>query len=551
MKRTVIGFAWLALVLEMLVYYWFQLPALSIYSLGFWIFLLQSLGFAWLILLFSSPQGLVQKASKLSGRNRQVETYELNKSLPAHLVWLGRAWIFIILALMVIGFANSRIFRAKDYANVVTVQDADFKEDFPETDISKLALLDRASAEKIGDTYLGTIDKVSQFGISDDYRQITIGQQPYRVSPLEYKSIWKWISNHQDGIEYYVKVNQTTGKAELAKLSKAMHYSDSEYLMNDTMRHLRFQYPTTIFGKPSFEVDDEGNPYYIATIYQPQFGLSSNDPVGAVVLDAVTGESKRYDLADIPEWVDRVYSATNVISRVDDHYTYQNGFWNTIFSQTGVKNTTDSYNYITIGSDIYLYTGLTSATADSSNLGFILVNMRTRQITNYKLASATETAAQESAEGEVQEKGYQATAPSLVKFSDKAYYLVSLKDDAGLVKTYALVDAEDYQQVTVNNDLASLISQVSGSDASSLAGISSDGLTASRDIQVIEGTIEALGSQMIGGTTVYYLQSQGTIYKVKASEDATDQLPFMKVGDQFTGQLAKNNYLNQFTLETK
>ncbi|HEL1586164.1 TPA: hypothetical protein TXJ16_000665 [Streptococcus suis] len=551
MKRTVIGFAWLALVLEMLVYYWFQLPALSIYSLGFWIFLLQSLGFAWLILLFSSPQGLVQKASKLSGRNRQVETYELNKSLPAHLVWLGRAWIFIILALMLIGFANSRIFRAKDYANVVTVQDADFKEDFPETDISKLALLDRASAEKIGDTYLGTIDKVSQFGISDDYRQITIGQQPYRVSPLEYKSIWKWISNHQDGIEYYVKVNQTTGKAELAKLSKAMHYSDSEYLMNDTMRHLRFQYPTTIFGKPSFEVDDEGNPYYIATIYQPQFGLSSNDPVGAVVLDAVTGESKRYDLADIPEWVDRVYSATNVISRVDDHYTYQNGFWNTIFSQTGVKNTTDSYNYITIGSDIYLYTGITSATADSSNLGFILVNMRTRQITNYKLASATETAAQESAEGEVQEKGYQATAPSLVKFSDKAYYLVSLKDDAGLVKTYALVDAEDYQQVTVNNDLASLISQVSGSDASSLAGISSDGSTASQDIQVIEGTIEALGSQMIGGTTVYYLQSQGTIYKVKASEDATDQLPFMKVGDQFTGQLAKNNYLNQFTLETK
>ncbi|HEL2057538.1 TPA: hypothetical protein TY768_000704 [Streptococcus suis] len=551
MKRTVIGFAWLALVLEMLVYYWFQLPALSIYSLGFWIFLLQSLGFAWLILLFSSPQGLVQKASKLSGRNRQVETYELNKSLPSHLVWLGRAWIFVILVLMVLGFANSRIFRAKDYANVVTVQDADFKEDFPETDISKLALLDRASAEKIGDTYLGTIDKVSQFGISDDYRQITIGQQPYRVSPLEYKSIWKWISNHQDGIEYYVKVNQTTGKAELAKLSKAMHYSDSEYLMNDTMRHLRFQYPTTIFGKPSFEVDDEGNPYYIATIYQPQFGLSSNDPVGAVVLDAVTGESKRYDLADIPEWVDRVYSATNVISRVDDHYTYQNGFWNTIFSQTGVKNTTDSYNYITIGSDIYLYTGITSATADSSNLGFILVNMRTRQITNYKLASATETAAQESAEGEVQEKGYQATAPSLVKFSDKAYYLVSLKDDAGLVKTYALVDAEDYQQVTVNNDLASLISQVSGSDASSLAGVSSDGSTASQDIQVIEGTIEALGSQMIGGTTVYYLQSQGTIYKVKASEDATDQLPFMKVGDQFTGQLGKNNYLNQFTVEPK
>lgn len=549
MKRKLIGFAWLALILEMLVYYWYQLPAINVFSLGFWVFVLQSTALAWLILLFSNPAGLVQQATKVSGRQRQVTSYNINPKLPAFLSWTGRLWLLVVLALVGLGIFNSPIFRAKDYAAVISVTDADFKSDFPETDISKLALLDRASAEKIGDTYLGTIDKVSQFGISDDYRQITIGQQPFRVSPLEYKSFWKWLSNHQDGIGYYVKVNQTTGKAELAKLSKSMHYSDSEYLFNDTLRHLRMQYPTTIFGKPSFEVDDQGNPYYIATTYQPKFGLSSNDPTGAIVLDAVTGESKEYSLADIPEWVDRVYSASNVISRVDDHYTYQNGFWNTIFSQTGVKHTTDSYNYISIGSDIYLYTGITSATADSSNLGFILVNMRTREITNYKLASATETAAQESAEGEVQEKGYQATAPSLVKLADTAYYLVSLKDDAGLVKSYALVDAEDYQQVTVNNDVATLISQVTGTDASSLAGLTATGTgEESEDVEVISGKVEALASQMIGGSTVYYIQSAGQIYKVKATEDSTDKLPFIQVGDNFTGQLDKNNYLKNVTI---
>ncbi|MCK3904531.1 hypothetical protein HCC14_03330 [Streptococcus suis] len=549
MKRKLIGFAWLALILEMLVYYWYQLPAINVFSLGFWFFVLQSTALAWLILLFSHPTGLIQQATKVTGRQRQVTTYNINPKLPAFLSWTGRLWFLVVLALVGLGIFNSPIFRAKDYAAVISVTDADFKSDFPETDISKLALLDRASAEKIGDTYLGTIDKVSQFGISDDYRQITIGQQPFRVSPLEYKSFWKWLSNHQDGIGYYVKVNQTTGKAELAKLSKSMHYSDSEYLFNDTMRHLRLQYPTTIFGKPSFEVDDQGNPYYIATTYQPKFGLSSNDPTGAIVLDAVTGESKEYSLADIPEWVDRVYSASNVISRVDHHYTYQNGFWNTIFSQTGVKHTTDSYNYISIGSDIYLYTGITSATADSSNLGFILVNMRTREITNYKLASATETAAQESAEGEVQEKGYQATAPSLVKLADTAYYLVSLKDDAGLVKSYALVDAEDYQQVTVNNDVAALISQVTGTDASSLAGLTSTGTgEENEDVEVISGKVEALASQMIAGSTVYYIQSAGQIYKVKATEDSTDKLPFIKVGDSFTGQLDKNNYLKNVTI---
>lgn len=334
-----------------------------------------------------------------------------------------------------------------------------------------MVLLDRSSAKKIGDTYLGTIDKVSQFGISDDYRQVTIGEQPYRVSPLEYKSFWKWFTNHKEGIGYYVKVNQTTGKAELIKLDKGMKYSDSEYFFSDTLRYLRLKYPTVIFGDPSFEVDDKGNPYYVATTYKPKFMLSSNDPTGAILLNAVTGETKRYDLKDIPDWVDRVFSADNVISRVDDYYTYQKGFWNTVFSQTGVKKTTDSYNYISIGSDIYLYTGITSATADSSNLGFILVNMRTREVTNYKLASATETAAQESAEGEVQEKHYEATAPTLVKLDGKAYYLVSLKDAAGLVKSYAIVDAEDYQQVTVDNDIETLIAKFTDSDTSALSGV--------------------------------------------------------------------------------
>ncbi|MBY4973656.1 hypothetical protein K6V43_09800 [Streptococcus suis] len=550
MKKILSGFLWLALILEILVYYWFQLPAFNFLSLEFWFFILQSFGLLWIVLAITSKASPIRKVSKISGRNRQVESYQFSSGkLPTYLSWLGRVWVVVVLLIIVLGVINSHIFRAKDYSSVVTVEEADFKTDFPETDISKLALLDRASAEKIGDTYLGTIDKVSQFGISNDYRQITIGQQPFRVSPLEYKSFWKWLSNHQDGIGYYVKVNQTTGKAELAKLNEAMHYSDSEFLLNDTLRHLRLQYPTTIFGKPSFEVDDKGNPYYIATIYEPKFGLSSHDPIGAIVLDAVTGESKKYRLEEIPEWVDRVYSAENVISRVDDHYTYQNGFWNTIFSQTGVKNTTDSYNYISIGSDIYLYTGITSATADSSNLGFILVNMRTREITNYKLASATESAAQESAEGEVQEKGYKATAPSLVKLVDTAYYLVSLKDDAGLVKSYALVDAEDYQQVTVNNDVASLISQVTGRDASSLAGLATTtNGDSSQPTEVVTGKVEAVASQMIGGSTVYYIQSEGKIYKVKATEDSTDQLPFIKVGDQFTGQLDKKNYLQQVVI---
>lgn len=538
-----LGVVWL---LAMLVSYWIFLPPLNLLSTDFWWFVIEGLILAFVGLSMTSAVDTIGSVSnRKAATTGRKEVNPINTVQDKWLKGIGLAIVSLVALMMGLNLLNSRVFRAKSYANVITVKEADFTQDFPETDISTLALLDRKSAKKIGDTYLGTIDKVSQFGISDDYRQVTIGNQPYRVSPLEYKNFWKWLSNRTEGIGYYVKVNQTTGKAELAPLEQPMKYSDSEYLFRDTLRYLRFKHPFTIFGDPSFEVDDAGNPYYVATIYKPRFMLTSKDPVGVILLDAVTGETKEYSLDEIPDWVDRVFSANNVLTRVDDYYTYQDGFWNTVFSQTGVKETTDSYNYISIGSDIYLYTGITSATADSSNLGFILVNMRTREVTNYKLASATESAAMESAEGEVQEKGYVATAPTLVKLNEKAYYLVSLKDDAGLVKSYALVDAEDYQQVTVNNDIEHLISQFTDLDTSALSGTANSAAGQS-EVEIITGVVDQLASQMINGSTVYYISSSGDIYKVKATEDSTDQLPFLKVGDSFSGELSKDNYLKQF-----
>lgn len=545
MKRKIQALAALISLLVIASYYWTNLPPINLLSGDFWLFMILILFLIAInLIIASASNGLKLLFGKKSKVKKVKDVTQYVSLFSGPIRWIFLTILAISLGLGMISFFNGKMFRAKSYANVIKVKNADFKQDFPESNLSTLALLDRESAEKIGDTYLGTIDKVSQFGISKDYRQITIGKQPFRVSPLEYKSFWKWLTNRQVGINYYVKVNQTTGKAELVKLKEAIKYSDSEYLFRDTKRHLRFLHPFTIFGDPSFEVDDQGHPYYVATTYAPKFGLSSLDPNGAILLNAVTGKTKYYHLKDIPKWVDRVYSAENVLSRVNDHYTYQKGYWNTVFSQTGVKQTTDSYNYITIGSNIYLYTGITSATADASNLGFILVNMRTREVTNYQLASATEKSAMTSAEGEVQEKGYSATAPTLVKLNGKAYYLVSLKDGGSLVKSYALVDAEDYQQVTVNNDIETLISQFTDRDTSGLSLNSSTGKKA----KIVSGQVDHLASQIISGTTVYYILSGNDIYKVRASKDTPDELPFLKIGDHFKAELGEANYLQNLKI---
>ena len=264
MRKKVLVLCW---VLVMLVWYWFYLPPLTIFSLSFWLFLFVGTWFGialtYLYQLFQS-EWWRRKAGSQSGVKRTVRfASPPTPKVSAVVKWAFLGSVLIFGGISLLNFSQSRVFRAKSYARVITVKNASFEKNFPKTDLSHLALLDRQSAEKIGDTYLGTIDKVSQFGISDAYRQITIGNQPFRVSPLEYKNFWKWLSNRKEGIDYYVKVNQTTGKADLVRLDKAMRYSDSEYLWRDTKRHLRLQYPTTIFEDPSFEVDDKGHPYYV------------------------------------------------------------------------------------------------------------------------------------------------------------------------------------------------------------------------------------------------------------------------------------------------
>ena len=474
-----------------------------------------------------------------------TEDADVVKTVP-NIVIISVISIFTIGATVLSLFATP-LFQAKNYADLIQVETKEFNTDFPNTDINKLALLDKDSAKKIGNSLMGTIDKESQFEISDEYRQITIKDEPYRVTPLGYASFIRWLNNRKEGIQYYIKINQTTGKGELVKLDKGMKYTASSYFVDDVSVKLRTSYPTTMFGDPSFEVDDEGNPYYVATTYARKFIFGPKEPNGVILLNAVTGETKEYSLNDVPEWVDRVYSATNVIQRVNQHYTYKNGFWNSIFSKEGVRKTTDEYNYITIGSDIYLYTGLTSVNADNSNLGFVLVNMRTRETNFYRLPSVTETSAMKSAEGAVQEKGYNATAPILTKLNGQAYYLVSLKDKGSLIKAYALVNAEDFQKVTVNTNINELIKSVTGEEINNI----DEAVTGEKvkPKEKVSGKITSIKTQVIDGTTIYYLKINDKIYKIEANKNTLDKLPFLEAEQTISAETDENNFLSNITFE--
>lgn len=402
----------------------------------------------------------------------------------------------------------------------------DFTTDIKEVDFSKTPLLDKDSSQKLGNRKMGEMTElVSQFEVSDLYTQINYNKKIVRVTPLEYAGFIKYLTNRSDGVKGYITVDSVNGESSLVKLKDGMKYMPSAYFFENLERYLRFKYPFTIFGSESFEVDEVGNPYWIIPTIK-YAGISMRTEIsGVIIVNAITGESIKYDVGSIPAWIDHVYSADLIIEQIDDWGIYKNGFWNSLFGQKNVVETTDGYNYIILGDDVYLYTGITSVASDESNLGFVLVNMRTKEANFYDLAGAEEYSAMSSAEGLVQEKDYDASFPLLINLNNRPTYLLSLKDDAGLVKMYAFVDVVDYQIVSVTD--SSLGIDYAAKTYLTKINKESDNTGILKSSAI---TIKNIFSSIIDGNTYYYfVDTSDKKYQVSIKVDQL-KIPFLTNG---------------------
>lgn len=519
MKKGYVIAGILEIIFVGLIYYFF-LPAINPTSIGFWIFIIVALaGFA---LFFGIADATKEVTHIKANKHAEIELGRL-ASIPLVLISL------IIVGVMVIDFICSPIFNASSYAHRITVDESgNFTKDIAEVDFKMLPLLDRDSSEKLGDRVMGQMSElVSQYYVSDQYTQINYKNDILRVTPLEYADIIKWISNRKEGVKGYITVNSVNGNSELTKLDKGMKIMPSAFFGEDLARVLRFKYPTTLFADPKFEIDNDGNPFWVVPTYS-YTGINLKTRVtGVVILDPITGESKKYKIEDVPTWVDNAYNADLIIEQVDDWGNYNGGFLNSIFGQKNVVNTTEGYNYLAMNDDVYLYTGITSVLADESNLGFILSNMRTGETTFYSAAGAEEFSAMASAQGQVQQMNYVSTFPLLINLNNKPTYLVSLKDAAGLVKMYGFIDVADYQKVVVT-DASKGIDVAAQNYLNNYADEISDDIIAKKDI-----TIKNIKSATKGGNTYFYITASDN-KKYVASITLGDSLAFLTNGDKLT-----------------
>ena len=473
------------------LYYYVALPALNIHSSDTWFFII------FLLVVVAVIYAVRKKIGKA-----ELRTSKTMKFFGFAILGLGI--IYLVGSLL-----SSPIVNAKKYQKLMKVEEGEFTEDIKELSFDKIPLLDKDTAEILGDRKMGSmVDMVSQFEADDIYSQINYQGNPVRVSPLKYANLIKWFTNRSNGIPAYIRINMATQSTELVKLDEGIKYTTSEHLNRNIYRHLRFAHPTYIYGELSFEIDEKGIPYWIAPVKKYNIGLFGGETVGKVVLcNAITGETKTYDIDDVPQWVDRAYSADLLVQLFDYYGTLKHGFFNSILSQKDCLKTTDGYNYLAQDDDVWMYTGVTSVNGDQSNVGFVLSNQRTMETKYYKVEGATEASAMSSAEGQVQNLKYTATFPLLLNISDEPTYFIALKDDSGLVKKYAMVNVQKYQIVAIGDS-------VSQCEENYLELLFSNGVKEvekdTREVKTITGKITKIAQGVIEGTSHYYLMLENS-----------------------------------------
>lgn len=512
----------LAALTAVFIYYYITLPAINIHSSGFWFFMLGLVAVG--ALLYSVCK--VKKEMKTSG------SVSLSWKELKGLKFFAALFVLILAVYLIGSLLSSPIINARRYQQLLNVQERQFTEDIKEVDYNTIPLLDKESASLLGDRKMGSlVEMVSQFEVADDYTQINYQGKPVRVTPLEYASTIKWLTNQRNGLPGYVMIDMTTQDTEIVMLDEGIKYSKSEYFNRNLYRHLRFNYPTYIFDDQLFfEIDEEGTPYWVCPVKKFNIGLFGGQTVGRVVLcNAVTGACIDYAVEDVPQWIDKVYSAELLMELYDYHGVLVNGFLNSVLGQRDCLVTTTGYNYIALDDDVWVYTGLTSVNGDQSNVGFVLMNQRTMEARYYKVEGATETSAMSSAEGQVQNLNYKATFPLLLNISGEPTYFVALKDGAGLVKKYAMINIQKYQWVAIGDTVKEC--EKNYNELLSTNGIVSEKAGESK---TVSGVIEVIAPVVLEGNTHYYICLEGKeeIFDADLSEENLYSVVRLKEGDR-------------------
>lgn len=443
--------------------------------------------------------------------------------------------VVIVLLVIMLGYAlfgGRTYFHAEDYTELLTVEEDVFNADVKTVELETLPIVDKTYGAKLGALMLGEYPGIGSEFEPGGYSDILYQGKQYMVSPLEYRGIFKWLNNRTVGTPGYILIDKVTSETELVNLTDSeglgLKYVPSAYFGDDLVRHAYYNGMHTYqLEDYYFEIDEDGRPYYVMQYSLPTIFINGGHDIARIaVVDAITGEVNDYAPEDVPDWVESVYPPGLLLEQLNYWGSLQDGFLNRYFAQRGVLVSSQGKRTIMNDDGLFYFTGLTSAGGDESTIGFIYMNIRTKETKLYKFAGATESAAMNKVITLLPQNNIAATFPVPLNVMDKPTYYMLIKGEDGRILRHVFMNVQDLEisgmATTKNNAYNAYVLNLGELDSDIL--------------DEVEGTITHLESYVIEGNTIFWVEvDDGQIYSLNVQQfDIEEMRYFMtkRVGDE-------------------
>ncbi|MRW88608.1 hypothetical protein GJ699_01255 [Duganella sp. FT80W] len=439
--------------------------------------------------------------------------------------------------------SSAPILHAKAYYNMLgTETPANFHDTLPPIDIEQAPLVSQDMALQAMQKRLSEIASLgSQVAVGTPVKQLVRGKLVW-VAFLEHSGFFKWFADGATPGYLVVSAHDPADVQLVMQLDGKplkLRYLQSAYFGDAVERHAYLSGHSTI-GLTDFEpeLDDNGVPYYVGTVYAHKVGFSGSESTGIVTVNAVSGEVVRYPLGTEPAWVDRIQAEEFILEQMRDRGEYIHGFIN--LNNDGrlrVEGVLD----LVYGSDQrpYWVGGMTSKGQNNGLSGFYFVDSRTKAVRWFKVPSVSQATAAHAVENVNPEKHYRSTNPLPFLVGGAPTYVMALRDTQGVSRAFGMVDMRNNQVIGVADTLSATLR--SYQSRRSTNRVAADIGTEAREV-ALKGTVVRIASEFRNNQTMYYItldQSAGTIFT--GSSDLSEELVLTRPGDKVELSYADSN----------
>ena len=440
-------------------------------------------------------------------------------------------------------FGGRTYFHATAYSELINVIEDDFTVDVQTVDAETLPIVDKQYGEKLGSLKLGEYPGIGSEFETGEYSDIIYQGEQYLVSPLEFRGIFKWFNNNQEGTPGYIMINKVTAETTLVNLrdtdGEGMIYTPSAFFNEDLVRYAYMNGMSKYkFEQQFFEIDDEGHPYYILQYSLPTIFINGGTDIAQIaVVDAITGDINSYDPDDVPEWVESIYPSNLLLTQLNFWGSLQEGWLNSIFGQRGVLQPSNGKRTIMNEGELYYFTGLTSAGSDESTIGFVYMNTRTKETKLYKFPGATEQAAMNKVLTLLPQNNIYTSFPIPINVADTPTYFIAIKGEDGRILRHVFMSVQQLEVYGIEETKAKAYTEY-------LLRLGTSNVDA---LQNVSGTITKITSYVVDGNTVYWVElDNDKLYLINVSTFNNDTMMFfisLGLGDTIDFEVQGNSVL--------